>query len=407
MKLAYRAFDSTGRAVADTIEAANATEATENLRRRGLFITEIADAESSHAPSTKTAGKKKAKKAGGRQMKNLAMFSRQLHMLVASGTPLVEAIASLETQSKDASWRRVIVQVREKVEEGVSLSEAMKVHPECFDAVCLSLVDVGESGGMLPQMLKRISVLTRKRLQVRSSVIGAMIYPILLLAVAGGVLGLMFVFVIPRFAELFKTLDVPLPGSTKALIAIGSFCRGYWWAILLALGGSVAGLKAWLSTTGGTRLWHTALLRAPKLGMIVRNFGTARIARLMGVLLDSHVPLLDALVLTGRAMSNVHYADMISKAEDAVTHGEPLSAAFADEMLIDRSIYQAVHNGEQSGRMGEVLTSIADFLDEDNDVVIRSLTSLVEPLILILMGGIVALVAMSMFMPMFDLTAMT
>lgn len=407
MKLAYRAFDNTGRPMADTLEAANIAEATESLRRRGLFVTEIAEEGAGGAPKVKAEARKKNKSPGGKQMKNLALFSRQLHMLVASGTPLVEALTSLERQSKDVKWRSVIVAVRERVEEGVSLSDAMSAYPQAFDAVCLSLVSVGESGGLLPEMLDRISVLTRKRLQVRSSVIGAMIYPILLLTVAGSVLGMMFVFVIPRFATLFQTLDVPLPGSTKALIGISNFCKVYWWALLLGIGGAVAGARAWLSTTAGTRAWHTALLRTPKLGTIVRSFGTARIARLLGVLLDSHVPLLDALNLVGRAMSNVHYAEMIATAEDAVTHGEPLSAAFTDEKLIDSSVYQAVHSGEQAGRVGAVLTSVADYLDEDNDVVVRSLTTLIEPLILIFMGGIVALVAMSMFMPMFDLTAMT
>ena len=340
-------------------------------------------------------------------MKNVAVFSRQLHMLVSSGTPIVEALGALVKQTKDNSFRRVIEAVREKVEEGVALSEAMGQSPHVFDPVCLSLVSVGESGGMLPDMLRRVSELTRKRLHVRNSVIGAMIYPILLVTVATGVLALMFVFVIPRFAELFRSLDVPLPGSTKALIGISDFCQGYWWALLLAIGGAVAGVKAWVATAPGQRAWHTALLKAPKLGHIVRNFATARIARLLGVLLNSHVPLLEALTLTGRAMSNVHYAELIAKAEDAVTHGEPLSAAFSDEMLMDPSVYQAVHNGEQSGRVGEVLTNIADFLDEENDVIVRSLTILIEPLILIFMGGIVALVAMSMFMPMFDLTSMT
>jgi len=213
--------------------------------------------------------------------------------------------------------------------------------------------------------------------------------------------------VIPRFGELFKTLDVPLPGSTQALITISGVVKAYWWAILLAIGGAAAAAKMWLATPAGRRSWDTMVLRLPKFGAIARNVSMARIARLLGVLLNSHVPLLEALALTGRAMGNSHYVDLISKAENAVTHGEALSSAFSDEKLTDPSFYQAVHNGEQSGHVGEVLTTIADFMDEENDVVVRSLTSLIEPIILVLLGGIVALVAMSMFMPMFDLTAMT
>jgi len=405
MKLAYRAFDSTGRSVADTIEAANVAEATETLRRQGLFPTEIGQAGGGSAP---VAGARPVRrKRGSRQLKNLAVFSRQLHVLVASGTPLVEALGALERQTKDNAWRGVLAGVREKVEEGVSLSEAMNAFPGYFDPVCLSLISVGESGGMLPEMLDRVAMLTRKRLQIHNSVVGAMIYPALLISVSLGVLAVMFIFVVPRFAELFKTLDVPLPGSTKALIGVSGFLKAYWWALLLAGGGLVTSAKLWLGTPAGRRSKDTAVLRLPKLGDIARSFSTARIARVLGVLLNSHVPLLEALALTGRAMRNVNYAELIARAEDAVTHGEPLSSAFNDERLIDPSVYQALHNGEQSGHVGEVLINVADFLDEENDVVVRSLTSIIEPVILIFLGALVALVALSMFMPMFDLTAMT
>ena len=408
MKLAYRAFDTAGRSVSDTIEAANSTEAADKLRRQGLYATQITQASAaSAAPSAGKPRKKKRSPGGTRRLKNLAVFSRQLHMLVSSGTPIVEALRALEKQNKAGPWRDVLSGIRERVEEGDSLSEAMRQYHECFDSVSLSLISVGESGGMLPEMLKRQAELTRKRLKVRSSIVGAMIYPALLITVALGVLGVMFVFVIPRFSELFKTLDVPLPGSTKALIWFSNVCKSYWWAMALAVVGMATAAKLWLRTPKGRRFLDTLVLRLPKFGKIVRNFATARLARLLGVLLGSHVPLLEALALTQRSMGNVHYCELVGKAEDAVTHGEPLSSAFADEKLIEPSVYQAVHNGEQSGRVGDVLTNIADFLDEENDVVVRTLTSIIEPVILIILGGLVALVALSMFMPMFDLTAMT
>lgn len=341
-------------------------------------------------------------------MKSLTMFTRQLQVLVATGTPLVQSLAALERQSQNPAWRSVIADIRRRVEEGVPLSAAMECHPKCFDTIYRSLIAAGESAGNLEQMLARLAALTRQQLKVRSSIIGTLTYPCLLLVVAIGVLGLMIGFILPRFSGLYETLDSPLPPSTKVLMWLSEMLRAYWWAVLGVLIPTGIGVKVWLATSRGQRLIDTVLIRLPQFGKIVRSFATARITRLLGVLVESHIPLLDALALTRQSAGNSHYADLIGKAEDAVTRGDPMSSAFAappGDRLVTPYVTEAIRNGEQSGQVGPLLLSISEFLDEENEVVIKSLTSIIEPMILIMLGLMVGAIAMSMFLPLFDLTA--
>lgn len=411
MKLAYQAFDKSGQAVQDVIDAADTTDAMESLRRRGLYVTQIAASTDPGAtgprPSAGRRGAGRLRLRWGRRLKNLAMFTRQLYVLVSTGTQLTQALFALERQAKDEPWRQVLEQVRIRVEEGTSLSEAMRDHPNDFDPIYCSLIAAGETAGKLPTILDRLAGLTRQQLHVRNSVLGAMIYPCLLVAVSLAVLTLMLGFVLPRFAELFKTLDVALPPTTVALMWASDMVRSFWWVMLLMLGAGAWGVRFWLGTPSGKQWWDTVAVRAPQIGRITRSFATAKIARLLGILLDSHLPLLESLSLVRQATGNVHYAALMTNAEQAVTRGEPVSSAFADTRLIDPSVYEGIRSGEHSGNTGPVLLTLADFLDEENEVVLRSLTSILEPVILIVMGAMVGLIALSMYLPLFDLAAMS
>jgi len=335
------------------------------------------------------------------------MLARQMHSLVSCGTPLVDALGASERQAKAGPWRDALADVRGRVEQGMPLSAAMESQPDFFDAVSRSLVAAGESSGNLPAMLDRIAVMIRKQVSVRSSVIGAMVYPSLLLVVAVSVLALLIVFVIPRFGELFRSLDAKLPPTTQALLALGEWLQAYWWAAGLGAIVPVVGLNLWLRSPDGRKAVDTVVLRLPQIGGIVRSFATARIARVLGMLLESHVSVLEALALTRQSMANHHYAALITRAEEAVTQGRSIYAAFENTNLVSPSVCEAIRSGEQSGQVGPMLTHIADFLDEENEVVVRSLTSIIEPIILVGMGFVVGLVAISMFLPLFDLTAMT
>jgi len=221
------------------------------------------------------------------------------------------------------------------------------------------------------------------------------------------VMALLLTFVLPRFANLFVTLGSPLPPTTKAVMAVSDFLTGYWWALIGAGVGGFFGFRAWLKTPVGRRTFDTFIVRAPIVGKMIKSFCTARIARLLGIQLESKVPLLEALKLTKQAAGNLLFQDLIGQAEDAATRGQAVSSAFAASTLISPAVTEAMHSGEQTGQMSTLLISIADYLDEENEVIVRSLTSIIEPVILIGLGVMVGFVAISMFLPLFDLTATT
>ena len=426
MKLAYEAFDKTGQKVSDVIEAAGIAEATEDLRKQDLFVADITPVRGGGpgprkkrsggrgvaetgpvATESKPAGKSRVGGSKSRRLKTLSMFTRQLYVLVSSGTPLTQALSALERQIKDAGWRSAIGDVRACLEEGSALSEAMASHPECFDSIYRHMIAAGESGGELAGMLDRLAELTHKRLHIRSAIQGAMIYPCLLSVVALSVLVLLMVFVIPRFGELFDSLDAEQPPSTAVLLAASDIARNYWWALIIGLVGVIVGLKTYFRSAGGKRAFDSLVLRLPKIGGIVRSFATARIVRMLGVLLESRVPVLEALALTRDTTSNVHYTELMDRAERAVSQGEEISSVFGDTDLITPAVYEATRSGEKSGQVGPLLLNLAEFLDEENEGTLKALTSIIEPVILIVMGLLVGFVALSMFMPLFDVTSMT
>ncbi|MCC5822597.1 MAG: type II secretion system F family protein [Phycisphaerales bacterium] len=402
MKFSYSGYDKAGKTVSGVCEGTCIEEATEQLRRQGTFVVSIAEGKGDKASAPKRQTKARRKKASPKQ---IAQFSRELAVLVSTGTPIADAIESLEKQAENDQWRDVVGSVRRHLEDGDAFSEALESRPEIFDAVFVSLVAAGESSGQLDKMLNRLAMLTRRQAHVRSSVIAAMMYPLLLTMVCLAVLVLMLGVVLPRFSGLFETLDTPLPASTQVLVAISELMIGYWWLALPAL--LVAGWTAawWLRTPPGKRTLERALLRAPKVGDIVRSFGTARVARILGTLLDAKVPMIEAIGLTRRSVSHHGFKELLDRAERGVTKGDPVSTAFIESDLFIASSAQAVRNGEQTGRMSEVLVHIADYLDEENESTVKALSSLLEPLIMVVLGGLVAFVAVSMFLPLFDLTA--
>lgn len=404
MKLAYTAYDGSGKTVTGVVDAADTSTGMDMLRRKGLYVAEIVAAAASGPRNART---RKRRLSGNQRLKNVAWFSRQLHVLVCSGTQLADALHALERQTRPGPWRQIIVGLRTRVEEGASLSAAMESYSDCFDPIYRSLISAGESSGHLLEMLDRLASLKQKQLRIRNSVVGALIYPCMLTTVGTIIFSMLLVFVIPRFSGLFQTLNVPLPGSTRALLTVSSIFRGYWWLILLLIAGLIAAVVAYLRTPGGRAARDTAILRVPYIGRVVRSFSTARIVSLLGVLMQAHIPVLEALGLVRQSAGNLRYEGIVAKAADFVSRGEPMSTAFADASLISPSVHEAIRSGEESGELDRLLLNIASFLDEENEVVIRSLTSIIEPVILILMGLLVGVVSICMFLPLFDLTAMT
>lgn len=401
MKLIYQAYTKNGSLNEGTIEAADATEATEMLRKQGLFVSTINQTDGSSNKNTKktSSGSKKV------QPKVVAAFAREMAVLVSTGTPLMDAMYSLERQATTESWAQVLAKLRSSLEEGDSFSAALESQRDVFDAVFRSLVAAGESSGKIDSMLMRISILTRKQAHIRSSIMGAMMYPILLLGVATVVIGLLIGVVLPRFAGMFETLDTELPATTAFLMMVSDFVRAYWWGVIPGIIGTAVGLCLWGQSESGKRIIGSVAIKLPQLGPILKSFMTARITRLMGVLLDAKVPMIESIRLTRESLGLEAYRAMMDTAEDAVVRGEPISSAFVSNDLMVPSACEAMRNGEQTGQLADVLVHISDYLDEDNETVIKSISSLIEPVIMIVLGILVGFVAISMFLPLFDLTA--
>ncbi len=408
MKIAYTAFDKTGIMIKDIIDAADLNDAKHILRNKGLLVSEISKSNPSTTKNKSPHQRGISIKMGGKgkRLKNLAMFTRQLHVLTSTGTTIIDALAALVRQTQPGEWHEALEEMYAQVEKGIALSDAMRKHPKYFDNTYVSLIASGETGGLFSQMLERLTLLTKKQLSIYNKVSGAMIYPILLLLVAINVMISMMVIVLPTFADLFDSLKVPLPYTTKILIDISYFMRTQYVWILFTIFGSIGGVIFYLKSPSGILFTDRILLKIPILNKAVRSFAITKITRILGTLIQSHVPVLDALKLTQQACKNHVYTNLVAQAHESVTQGNNISDIFENNPLVPSSVYEAIKNGEANGQLGTLLASISDFLEEENDVLVKSLTSILEPIILLLMGVVVAVIAISMFMPLFDLTAM-
>jgi len=401
MKFSYSGFDSAGKKINGVVESATGDDARESLRRQGLFVTTLAAA--GVMENRRRGGSKKI--GTSRRLRSISTFARQLHLLLGGGTPLIQALSAAERQSSHPGWKSVLASVRSRVAEGMPLSEAMRAHPEYFDSVCTSLAAAGESSGTMAPMLERLSMLARSQLHLRNTMTGALVYPCVLMVMGTCVLSVMLLFVLPRFSGLFETLDTPLPPTTKVMIQASEFVRGYKWYLLGGISAAISGIWFALRQPGTLRWFQAVLLKTPRLADVYQSLTTARMARMLGVLLESKVSLLESLQLTRDSMTNIHYAELLLRAQEAVSRGEPVSAVLGSSPLIHPTVQEAIRNGEQSGQMGTPLIHMADFLDEENELLIKALSRLLEPAILAILGVLVGLMALSMFLPLFDLVS--
>jgi type II secretory pathway component PulF len=406
MKLAYEAMDSHGVTRRDVVEVSSREEAMDRIRREGLFVTKLASAEED-APVESGHNKggvwHRLASAAGSKHKHLILFSRQMSMLMGVGTGVVPALAALAQQMENEKWREILQRVRDEVEKGAPLATALEQEPDSFDKVFCSMVAAGEATASLPAMFERLAVLAKQQLEVRNRVLGAMLYPAVLVTICTGVVTLLMLFVIPRFAGLFETLHVDLPTSTAKLMALSSFLRahGVWAASTVAA--SMIGITLYLRSRSGRKAIGWVAIRLPAFGTLVRSLILARLCRLLGLMVEARVPLLEAVDLTLNGTKHLEYRELLKRVRDIVTEGQPLATALAESPLVPRSVVQAVAAGEQSGQVGQALIFVADWMDDENRQRVGSLSKLIEPIILVFMGVVVGGVAVSLFMPLFDM----
>ena len=408
MKLAYKGIDRNGAMVADVIESSSIPEAIESLRQEGLFITDIQESSSKKRVWRGTHVGAGAK-AGRLTLNELLLFTRQMAMLLRAGSPVVPALVAIAKQMKSTSRsapRSVIDKIRREMEGGRGLADAMTAFPQTFPETYIAVVGAGEMSANLPDLFTRLATMVSRKREIRNRIISAAAYPALLICLSFSIIMTMVVFVVPRFKALFASLNSPLPWSTKLMFGVSLFLRGNWPWFLGA--GVVAGTVVVLlckTSAGRQRLcdWQT---RIPLAGKLFARLLLAQMYRVMGLLLESRVGLMETLQLAGRISSNKDYQTLLATMTETVEQGDRLGDAVTRSAMVPPSIAQAVVIGEESGHLDQAMLFVADIQDEDNAQMIDALTKLIEPIILIGMGFVVGAIALSLFIPLFDLAAM-
>lgn len=394
MKVAYEGFTIDGQAVNGTLVVNDRDGARKTLREQGIFATRITDARDAAA------------KTGARVPREvLAALLRQLSILVSTGTPLVEALSAIERQAEDPRWAGLVGELRRRVEEGAAFSDAMGAMPHVFDPICRTMAAAGESAGILDKMLGDLADLYRRQARIRKAVIGALTYPTVVICAAGIVLVALVTVVLPKFRTMFDAIQAPVPTMTAALMALGDALREHWIIALSVVAAAIVGLVFLARSVPLRRRVVALTLRMPIIAPVVRAISTAHMVRCLGLLLESRIALLDALKLTSDSMSHPAYVALLERAQAGVTHGEQLSAALDDVRCIAPSVRQAIASAERSGRLGQVLTQLGRHLDEDNETVVKGIARAVEPLLLAALGIVIGFVAISLFLPLFDIAA--
>jgi type II secretory pathway component PulF len=384
----------------DVIEARSSSEAADILRERGLFVTQIDQVEDDSYHISLPSGKDPQ---SGVKTQDIVFFTQQMSMLIRSGARVVQALEAIEEQCQRAAWRRVVHLIRMDVEEGKPLSKALGQFSRLFPGVFTNMIAAGEASGDLGLAFDRLALLTRQQQEIKNRIVGTLIYPAVLLSLCFGVVCTLFIFVLPRFAEMFETLEVELPVTTKIMITTSNWSLANWYYLLGVFLIIVAGVYMYVKSPGGRQSISQASVRVPMFGKIVCNVLMARIFRVWGQLLESKVGLLDAVRLVIDSTSNPDFRELLENLAQTITDGNSVGPVLRESWLVPRTFSAAIVTGEESGKLGASLLFVAGCLEEDNAQVLSSLTRIIEPIILIFMGLIVGTVAISLFMPMFDM----
>jgi len=387
-----------GERVADTMDAAVSA-----LRREQINVTRITPA----AAKADAKADAKAKPAGkiGKKVaaKNLAVFTRQFSVMIDAGLPLVQCLDILGNQEEDKNFAAVILQTRSDVESGASLADAMRKHPKTFDPLFTNMIAAGEAGGILDTILKRLATYIEKAVKLAGQVKSAMIYPIAVIVIAGGVVGVILWKVIPTFANLFSGLGADLPLPTRVVIALSDNLVRYFPFILVGAGAAAYGFKTYYATENGRRTIDSVSLKLPVLGNIMRKIAVARFCRTLSTLISSGVPILDGLEITARTAGNAIVEDAIMVTRKSIERGETISVPLKETNVFPPMVTQMIGVGEATGALDTMLGKIADFYEEEVDTAVAGLLTLLEPIMIAILGVVVGGIVIAMYLPIFDL----
>jgi type IV pilus assembly protein PilC len=375
--------------VAESKEAVRA-----RLRRQQIIVTQV-----------KEQGKEIAFPLlrGGISPKELAVFTRQFSVMIDAGLPLVQCIEILGVQSENKVFQKVLLQVRQDVESGATLADAMRKHPKVFDDLYCNMIAAGEAGGILDTILQRLAVYIEKIVKLRRAVRSAMIYPIAVLAIAALVVAIILWKVIPTFAALFAGLGAELPLPTRVVIWLSNFVGRYFLLLVFLLIAMLYALKRYHATYRGRRVIDGLLLKMPILGSVLRKIAVARFCRTLATLVSSGVPILEALEITAKTAGNAIVEDAIMATRKSIEEGKTISEPLKETEVFPPMVVHMIAVGEQTGALDAMLSKIADFYEEEVDAAVENMLTLLEPIMILFLGIVIGGIVISMYLPLFSL----
>ncbi len=398
----YKALTAAGKAVQGLREADSAKTLRATLRREGVFLTDVLGEQQVKAQQAREVNVRRWV-VGRVSSEDLAIATRQLAVLIHAGIPLVEALTALVEQADKEKLKRVLGDVKQRVNEGSTLADALGAHPRVFGELYVNMIRAGEHSGALEIVLVRLADFTESQARLRSKILGTMAYPALMMIIGSIVLGILFTVVIPKVMKIFEDTKATLPWMTRVLIAFTSFVTQWWWAILAAIVLAVWGFVRWKRTPAGKARWHRFVLTVPVFGRLVRVIAIGRFARTLSTLLKSGVPLLTAMDIVKNVVGNVRLAEVIDQARDAIREGESIAAPLKRSGEFPPLVFHMVAVGERSGALEEMLSNVASAYEAQVDTTVTALTSLLEPLMIVAMGVVVGFIVFSVLTPILQI----
>ncbi len=391
----YQARDTSGRPVDGGIDAADPQAAASTLMDRGLMVISI------RAGAGRKAGRKR--RQGKVKAQDLVVFTRQLATMIDAGLPLVQSLTALEEQTESPTFKPVLRETTENVEQGYAFSEALEAHPKVFNKLYVSMVAAGEAGGLLSEILDRLACYLESSARLKKKVKSAMTYPTIVCFIAISIALFLIVKVIPIFGNIYKDFGAQLPMPTQVLIDISYVVRTYFILALMVVAGTVFGLIKFKASRTGTALWDRTKLRLPVFGKLIHKICISRFSRTFAALLRSGVPILETLHIVGQSSGNTVVEAAVNKAASSIEHGDNLAVALGQHTIFPPMLVRMISAGEQTGKVDVMLEKIADFYDEEIEATLAGLTSLIEPLLIVFLGVVVGSIVICMFLPIFKL----
>lgn len=379
-----------------TMDAPNKDEAAKQLRQKKLLLVNIREQPKKLNLNLNLGG-------GGIPTRDVVIFARQFATMINAGLPLVQSLTVLAEQTENKALAQVAREVVYDVESGNTLADAMAKHPKAFSELFVNMVAAGEAGGILDTILGRLAGFLEKNDALVRKVKGAMVYPMVIMSVAGIAICVLLIFVIPTFQTMFASVNMVLPLPTRIVIGASHVLLGFWWAIILVIGGAVFALKKYYTTSDGKKRIDTIMLQLPILGDLIRKSAVSRFTRTLGTLLSSGVSILDGLEITAKTAGNRVIHDAVMASRQSIAGGETISAPLAKSKVFPPMVVSMIAVGEQTGGLDEMLSKIADFYDEEVDVAVGALLSLMEPVMIVVLGVVVGGMVVAMYLPIFGM----